>query len=44
MEVQSAKQPYEAPSVEVLVVKSEGIICGSGGTQDYNVPDSPYNW
>ena len=29
------KQPYEAPTVLVVEVKTEGIICGSGGTNDY---------
>ena len=29
MEVQSTKQPYEAPTVEVVPIRSEGIICGS---------------
>ena len=36
--------PYEAPTVEVVEVRNEGIICGSGGTEDYNRPDSTYNW
>lgn len=36
--------PYEAPAVEVVEVRNEGIICGSGGTEDYNRPDSTYNW
>ena len=30
---------YEAPSVEVLEVRSEGIICASG-----EVPDMPHGW
>ena len=30
------KQPYEAPTVLVVEVKTEGIICGSGSTNDYN--------
>lgn len=37
------KRPYEAPAVEVLEVKTEGIICSSGGTEDYN-KNSPLNW
>ena len=36
MEIQSTRQPYEAPAVEIVPVRSEGIICGSGGTEDYN--------
>ena len=36
--------PYEAPAVEAVEVSNEGIICGSGGTEDYNRPDSTYNW
>ena len=34
---------YEAPAVEIVPVRSEGIICGSGGTEDYN-KNSPLNW
>lgn len=30
---------YEAPSVEVLEVRNEGIICASG-----EVPDMPRGW
>ena len=30
---------YEAPSVEVLEVRSEGIICASG-----EVPDMEHGW
>jgi hypothetical protein len=33
MEVNTTKQPYESPEVEIIKVKSEGIICASG---DYN--------
>lgn len=29
------KQTYEAPAVLVVEVKTEGIICGSGNTNDY---------
>jgi hypothetical protein len=36
------KEPYAAPEVEVLEVKSEGIICGSGGTEQYT-PGNNYN-
>ncbi len=43
MEIQSTRQPYEAPAVEIVPVRSEGIICGSGGTEDYN-KNSPLNW
>lgn len=30
------KKPYEGPTIKVIYVKSEGIICGSG-----NVPGMP---
>ncbi len=31
------KEHYETPSTTVLVLKIEGIVCGSPyGTQDYN--------
>ena len=43
MEIQSTRQPYEAPAVEIVPVRSESIICGSGGTEDYN-KNSPLNW
>ena len=43
MEIQSTRRPYEAPAVEIVPVRSEGIICGSGGTEDYN-KNSPFNW
>lgn len=43
MEIQSTRQPYEAPAVEIVPVRSEGIICGSGGTEDYN-KNSPLDW
>ena len=43
MEIQSTRQPYEAPAVKIVPVRSEGIICGSGGTEDYN-KNSPLNW
>jgi hypothetical protein len=33
-----------SPAVVVVAVKNEGIICGSGGTEDYNRPNTPYNW
>ena len=31
--------PYEAPSVEVLELKYEGIVCASG-----EVPDMEHGW
>jgi len=36
------RELYEAPEVEVLEVKSEGIICGSGETEQYG-PGNNYN-
>ena len=39
MEVSTIKQPYEAPIVEVVEVKPEGIIAASG-----EVPDMPRGW
>ena len=44
MKENTTKQPYDAPAVEVEPVCSEGVICQSGGTEDYNRNDSPYNW
>lgn len=35
----TSKQPYEAPTVEVVEVKPEGIIAASG-----EVPDMPRGW
>ena len=34
---------YETPSTMVVEVKFEGVICQSGGTEDYNRNDT-YNW
>ncbi len=42
MRTERMKEPYEAPEVEVLEVKSEGIICGSGDTEKYG-PGNTYN-
>ena len=42
MEVNN-KQPYETPAVMVVEMRSEGIICASGGTEDYN-RNTPLNW
>lgn len=36
------KEAYEAPQVEILEVKSEGIICASGG--DYNGFGNEQQW
>lgn len=36
------KESYEAPQVEILEVKSEGIICASGG--DYNGFGNEQQW
>lgn len=44
IETTTNKLPYEAPATEIYEVKTEGIVCGSGGTEDYNHPGSPYNW
>lgn len=42
MEAQ-VKETYEAPSTQVLEIKTEGIICGSG-LNDYNrqIPEDWY--
>jgi len=39
MEVSTIKQPYEAPTLEVVEVKPEGIIAASG-----EAPDMPRGW
>jgi hypothetical protein len=36
------RELYDAPEVEVLEVKSEGIICGSGETEQYG-PGNNYS-
>lgn len=33
---EEVKEVYEAPTVLIIEVKTEGIICGSGSTNDYN--------
>jgi hypothetical protein len=35
------KEFYDAPSVIIVEVKQEGVICASGGLQDYNWFDEP---
>ena len=35
MEIQP-KAPYMAPEAEALEVQAEGIVCGSGGLNNYN--------
>ena len=30
------KELYEAPAMDVVEVKAEGVICQSGGTQNYD--------
>ena len=34
------KEIYEAPSMIVVDVKTEGIVCQSGGLQNYNRGES----
>lgn len=41
-EKSESRDHYEAPEVEVLEVKSEGIICGPGDTEKYG-PGNTYN-
>ena len=39
------KELYETPSTTVVVMKIEGIVCGSPyGTQDYNYGSLDENW
>lgn len=33
------KETYEAPTMLVVEVETEGIVCASGGLQDYNRQD-----
>lgn len=40
METMKQKERYEAPEVEVVVIRSEGIICASGGGTNPNNPFS----
>ena len=35
MELKTSKAPYVAPETEAVEVRSEGVICGSGGTENY---------
>lgn len=37
------KELYEAPSTTVVEVKTEGIVCVSGGTENYKRND-PDEW
>ena len=34
------KETYEAPTMLVVEVKTEGIVCQSGGLRNYNREDS----
>ena len=36
MEIKNQKGLYEAPSIIVVEVKQEGVICTSTGVQDYD--------
>ena len=38
-----AKTIYEAPDTDILVVKTAGIICQSGGVEDYDT-ELPLEW
>ena len=35
---------YEPPVAEVIEIKSEGIVCASGGLTDYNRNSNPDTW
>lgn len=37
------KEQYENPSTDVVEVKTEGVICESGGAQDYT-PNTLQEW
>ena len=41
IETTTSKLPYEAPATEVVEVKNEGIICGSGDRQYYDPINIP---
>jgi hypothetical protein len=38
-----SKETYEAPEMEVLEIKAEGVICESGGMDNYN-RTIPVDW
>ena len=39
----SQKLLYEQPLMVLIEVKSEGIVCASGGTENYN-NNNPVSW
>lgn len=41
MEIKKNKELYESPSTQVFEVKTEGVICTSGGGIDPNDPFTP---
>ena len=38
----NAQAPYASPDVKVVEIKAQGVLCQSGGTQDYN--NDTNNW
>lgn len=43
MEVTNKKVPYESPEVEIVEIKSEGIICQVSGMPGYPGGGDPLN-
>ena len=45
METESKKRKYVKPRCEVYELPQRtALLAGSGGTEDYQRPGSPYNW
>ena len=38
MKIKYKKELYDAPSMHIFEVKTEGVICASGDPQDYDNP------
>lgn len=43
LELKTSKAFYVAPETEAVEVRSEGVICGSGGSEDYT-RNPEQNW
>lgn len=45
MDTKGKKRKYVKPRSEVYELpRRTALLAGSGGTEDYQRPDNPYNW
>lgn len=41
-QIDSALEAYESPQIKVIELQSEGVLCSSGLTEDFE--DGDFNW